>query len=294
MTLPPRFALGLSLLCSAGLSSAQIPDVLVKLDVLLHYRTEQGGRTTVRAYDSLGRYGTAGLSFTLEPGFQVIISQRFQKIKGNADDDQLDALYIEDRGLWRFGKQLMPFGQNGLLRESVYGGRWETTLGGEGVPASLAACDGGRGLQRGIIGRVGSRLGFSFAVGNRFGIDASSLTVIRSPEDSPGRHRGYREVYGIDFGRKLGRFDVRVEHVRFQKGETDEDESRQVTDITLELEDEPGRKIGVGWSRDSLTRSDFLRLQGSLNLAEGLFLEPILQFKEGEVKRFGVSMRLRL
>jgi hypothetical protein len=149
--------------------------VLFKADVILHYRSEQGKRTTFKAYDSLGNYSTVGLQFTLEPGFEVIVTQRLQQIRGNADNDQIHELYIEDRGYWRLGKQVLPFGQNRLLRESVYAGRYETVLGFESLPAVLSVCDGGQGRQRGFVGRVGTRLGVSGAFGNHFGIDASSV-----------------------------------------------------------------------------------------------------------------------
>jgi len=286
------FALPLGLALAAG-ASAQVPDVIVKIDLLLNYRTEQGGRTFLRAYDSLGRYGTAGLSFTLEPGFQVLISQRLQKIRGNADDDQLDELYIEDRGYWKVGKQVMPFGKNSLLRESIYGARLETTLGTDALPASLAACDGGSGLQRGFIGRIGSRLGVSFAIGDHFGIDASSLTVIRRPEDSPGRHRGYKQIIGVDYSRKVGRLDLRIEHAWFRNGQTPLDESKEVTDVILALEPVPDKAIAVGWSKDSDETGSHFRIVGKWPVATTAWIEPILKMTDGEVKSFGVSVRSR-
>lgn len=276
-----------------GAASAQTPDVVVKFDFLLHYRTEQGGKTFLRAYDSLGNYGTVGLSFTLEPGFQVLVSQRLQKIKGNADDDQLDQVFIEDRGYWRMGKQVMPFGQNGLLRESVYGGRLETTLGDLALPASLAACDGGHGLQRGVMGRIGGRLGFSFAIGDRFGIDASSLTVIRRPEDSPGRNRGYKEILGFDYSQFVGRLSVRLEHATFRRGQTDEDLKREVTDVLVSLEPGPNKSLGFGWSRDSSERATYFRILGKAPVGDTAWVEPILKLSEGEIKSFGVSVRVR-
>ena len=63
---------------ATSLAVAQIPDVLIKIEPLFHFRTNRNGKTTFHLYDSLGNYGTVGLSFNLEPGFQVLVSQRLQ------------------------------------------------------------------------------------------------------------------------------------------------------------------------------------------------------------------------
>lgn len=275
------------------LATAQIPDVLVKVDGLLHYRSEAKGKTTLRAYDSLGNYGTVGLSFTLEPGFQVLIAQRFQAIDDSADEDQLDLMFVEDRGFWRVGKQIMPFGANGIVRENSYGARFETNLGSDALPASLAAVDGGTGRQRGVMGRVGTRLGFSFAIGNRFGLDPASFATFRRPEDSPGKGYGYREMYGVDYARKLGQLNVRVEHVVLRRPERDTDEDNSFTDIYLWLEPELRKTLGIGLGRDWEDNSTHIRVLAKIPAALGMWFEPMLLMKNGEVRSFGVSLRVR-
>lgn len=280
-------------LAVAAAGSAQIPDVLVKVDALFHYRSESKGKTTLRAYDSLGNYGTVGLSFTLEPGFQVLISQRFQAIDDSADEDQLDQMFIEDRGFWRLGKQIMPFGPNGLIRENSYGARFETNLGSDALPASLAAVDGGSGRQRGLMGRVGTRLGFSLAVGNRFGLDPSSFAFLRRPEDSPGKGRGYKEIYGIDYFRKFGNLNARVEHVVLTRPETGMDDEGAITDLYFWLEPEPRKSLGFGFSRNWEDHSTHWRLLAQIPASLGAWFEPVLLIKNGEVRSFGISLRVR-
>lgn len=274
-------------------ASAQIPDVLIKVEPLFHFRNDRNGKTTFHLYDSLGNYGTVGLSFNLEPGFQVLVSQRLQKIDGNADSDQLDLIYIEDRDLWRLGKQILPFGRNGLLKESVYGARFETNLGSEAFPASLAACDGGRGLQRGFIGRIGSRLGISFALGERFGIDASSLTVIRKPEDSPGKNRGYKQVVGVDYSRTIKSLILRTEHAWFRKGQTALDSDFDVTDISLSFEPDLRRGITLGFARNWNDGVNEYRLLGKFPAIEGTWIEPIILVRETGLRSIGFSLRVR-
>lgn len=281
-------------LALAALVQAQIPDVIVKFDPIFHYRTDREGKTTFRAYDALGNYGTVGLSFTLEPGFQVLVSQRLQTIPGNADDDQLDQIFIEDRGLWRVGKQLMPFGQNHLLRESANGARFETNLGSDALPASLAACDSGTGRQRGIMGRIGSDIGVSFAVGNRFGIDASSFAPLRPPEASPGRNRGYKEMFGGDFLRRFGNLQVSMEHVLLRNPETKLDEETEISDLLITFLGTGDRTLSLGWSRDWSSSDTDFRITGIFPVGGGAWIEPLLLTKSGKVRTFGFSLRVRM
>lgn len=289
-----RTILVFAALAVSTLASAQIPDVIVKFDPIFHYRTDREGKTTFRAYDALGNYGTVGLSFTLEPGFLVLVSQRLQTIAGNADDDQLDQIFIEDRGLWRVGKQLMPFGQNHLLRESAYGARFETNLGSDALPASLAACDSGSGRQRGLMGRIGSDLGVSFAVGDRFGIDASSFATLRPPEASPGRNRGFKEVYGGDFSRRYGNLEFSLEHVLLRAPETALDEKTEISDLLITFFGTDDRTISLGWSRDWSTSDTDFRVSGIFPVGGGAWIEPLLLTKSGKVRTFGFSLRVRM
>jgi hypothetical protein len=289
-----RAVIGLAALGACAVTaSAQIPDVIIKIDPLLHYREVPRGKDTLRGYDSLGNYGTVGLSFNLEPGFQVVVSQRLQKIKGNADGDQLDLLYIEDRGLWRVGKQILPFGRNQLLRESVYAARFETTLGSEAFPAVFAACDAGPGRQSGFTGRIGTRFGASFAIGEHFGIDASSFTSIRFPEESPGRGRGYNQIIGVDFAQNVGSLKFRAEHVWLQVGQTPQDENNEVTDVLILYEPDLRRSFAFGWARKWKRGEHEFRLLGKVPMGANVWLEPIVLVRGDKLRATGVSLRVK-
>ncbi len=280
-------------LAFATLVPAQIPDVLVKIDALLHYRAVGRKNGALHAYDSLGNYGTVGLTFTLEPGFQVFVAQRLEEIEGRAEDDQLDQIYIEDKGYWRVGKQRLPFGKGVLINENVSATRVDTYLGSDAVPAALAYCDGGKGLPKGAIGRIGSRLGLSFALGDHFGIDTASLTTFRFPEDAPGKGRGYRQIVGLDYGRNIGNVRLRAEYASLRRGNTAEDRDRRVSDFSIWLEPDPKRALGLGWSRDWDSGTNELRLQMRFMVGMGVWLEPILQMREEKVRAAGVSMRVK-
>ena len=108
----------------AGASAlAQIPDVTIKVDAGLTYRSVRNGETTLRWYDGFGKHSTVGLLFWLEPGWRVYVSERLQRIEGDGDNEQLDEYYVEDPGIWRLGKQYLPFGRGLLLRESARAAR---------------------------------------------------------------------------------------------------------------------------------------------------------------------------
>lgn len=288
-----RAGVAIGLVFASGGAFAQIPDVLIKIDAILHYRSVKGRGSSLHAYDSLGNYGTVGLSFTLEPGFRVYVAQRLEEIDNKAEDDQLDELYIEDKGYWRVGKQRLPFGRGAFINENASATRVDTYLGSDNLPAALAYCDGGEGRQKGFVGRLGSRLGVNFAVGDHFGIDTASLTTFHLPEDALGKGRGYRQIVGLDYGRDIGKIKLRTEVADLRKGETEEDEDRRVSDVIFWLEPDAGRAMGIGWSRDWSAGVNEFRLQFRFAAGMGVTIEPILQVRDETVRSVGVSMRAR-
>ena len=205
-------ALALTSLCVA-----QVPDVQIKLDLSLAYRIDSLGQGRVRWYDYAGRYSTVGLRFTLEPGFKAVVTERLGKIPGNSDAEQLDEYFIEDPGLWRLGKQYIPFGR-GLVRESVIAARGETNLFLEGIPVVAALCDGGTGRPRGVSGRIGGRVGLSVLVGEYFGASSTSFSPFHVPETSPGSRRGYGFAIGCDGSKRLGSWTIAGEAVALRRG----------------------------------------------------------------------------
>lgn len=275
-----------------ALSFAQSPDVVVRLDVNPNYQIDSGGVSRFRWYDPLGKHSTVGISMILEPGFRLLVTERLQRMPG--DDDQLDEWYLEDEGNWRVGKQYLPFGRQGILRESALAARVDTNLVIEGLPIALAACDAGPGRQRGLTGRLGGRIGLSFAVGSRFGAQGTSLGVVRDPDLAPGEGRGYRQVIGLDFWRRLGSWRVQGEAAFFRAGQTSLDKDMSVTDLQFSQGRATLNTFTLGWSRDWAAVGDIYRAQAHVLMARSLWLEPILRFKGDRFFDFAVSLRAKL
>jgi hypothetical protein len=118
--------------------------------------------------------------------------------------------------------------------------------------------------------------------------------VVRRPEDSPGKDRGYKQIVGADYGKSLGRnLSFKAEHMWLRNGETDLDPNHEVTDFLLTLEPEPQKSVSIGWSRDTNQDGNFFRLQGKLPAAESAWLEPILLMKDNGLRSFGISLRVK-
>ncbi len=281
----------------ASFGASQVPDLSFQLDLRPNYRTEVHGPTTFRWYDVRGRHSTVALQFILEPGLTMRIAQKLQRIPNDGDDSQLDEYYVEDRGSWRIGKQYLPFGRQ-LLRESVVAARSDTDLFLEAVPVSLAVFDGGVGKPRGGMARLGgkvggSEFGLSVAFGHHLGIGGPSLTVVRLPEETPGKGRGYRTALGADYSQKLGPFFFVGEVVRLMDGDTPLDETQTVWDLSLTLEPSRYRRFTVGYSRVLEESLDFLRIEASIFVTQGLRVEPVVRYREGAIYDFSVGMNLR-
>jgi hypothetical protein len=278
----------------ATVASSQVPDVVIKLSARLDYRAETKGATTLRLYDTLGRHSTVSLGFRLEPGFHAVVSQRLQRIPRDGDPDQIDEYYLEDEGIWRVGKQYLPFGTEKILRESVLGVRGDTSLLFEGLPIRVAACDGGPGRQRGFVGRVGGDIGLSAAVGDHFGISGSSLTLIRRPEDSPGKGHGYKHVFGADFTKRKDIFAFAGELVVLRSPNRKTDQEENILDLSVTVEPSRYRAFTLGWTRATEERTDFYRLQGSIYVTRNIFAEPMIRYRNGSPYDFSLIVWLRL
>lgn len=287
---------GLTGLCLGlvGLGSAQTPDVRLQFDLRPTYRSEgTGGAPYLRLYDPLGRYSTLGVSLLTEPGFRVSIVQRLSRIGGENDGSGLDEAFIEDEGLWRVGKQYLPFGATRLIRESVLAARGDTDLFIEGLPIAAALVDGGDGQPRGAVVRIGSRIGFSVAYGRRFGAAATSLTAVRRPEESPGRGRGYRLMFGADVARRIAKLRLFAEVVAMRDGETPLDPDRVVYEIGGDIGIARRATVGFSFARDSAAGVSFFRLSAEIPVERRAVVEPFIRFDGGGVRDLAVTLRLR-
>lgn len=283
----------LAVLGVAASATAQVPDVRVRVDAALTYRGEGEGPTSLRLYNTQGRYSTVGLTFFLETGFRAYVSQRLERISGDVDNDLLDEYYLEDEGIWRVGKQYLPFGSGQILRESVVAARGETNLIFEGLPVTVAVFDMGRGRQRGYVGRLGSRIGASLAIGHHIGIAGTSLTQIRFPEDAPGRGRGYRLAYGIDGYKVLGTVTLRGEALALRDGETNLDTDISLIDLSATYAPNRRQAITLGFTRGGSGFGDVVRLGASAALDDKVSIEPLVRFRSDHLFDLSVSMRFR-
>lgn len=278
----------------SGLASAQFPDVQIKLDLRPTYLSSRGGRTTFRWYDPMGRHSTVGVILTLEPGYRFYVAQRLQKIDGDPDRDQLDEMYLEDPGNWRIGRQYLPFGSKTILRECVMAAEAETQLVLAALPLDIAACDGGKGRQRGVVGRIGGRFGVSFAIGDHFGISGSAFNQIRNAFDSPGLGRGHRLALGADYVYGFGPFTVNAEYVALRRGETDDDPDHDISDLRVTYRSPwPRFRLSAAWSREWKAKEDFYRIEGEVPIGNKLSVLPFLRFSGGQWQDFGVTARVR-
>lgn len=277
-----------------GTVVAQAPDVTIKLDARLNYRTAGQDANTQRLYDYLGNYSIVSLSFKLEPGFRVYVGQKLQRFDGHKDDDLLDEYYIEDEGIWRVGKQYLPFGANRLVRESVFAARGDTNLLVEGLPIAAAYAQGESGRQEGIVGRIGGRLGFSVFYGDHFGIDGTTFATIRKPEHGLGRGRGFRQAYAVDYSKGFGSFNMVFEAVAFREGNRAIDEAFEAFDLSTTYTPSRYHNYTLGWTHRTNPSTHFLRTQANVFLTNRVYLEPMLRYRDGRFYDFNLAVRVRL
>ncbi len=278
----------------AGMVYAQAPDVTIKLDARLNYRSAERDANTQRMYDALGNYSIVSLSFKLEPGFRVYVGQKLQRFNGDKDNDLLDEYYIEDEGIWRAGKQYLPFGANRLVRESVFAARGDTNLLVEGLPIAAAYAQGEKGRQKGIVGRIGGRLGFSVFYGDHFGIDGTTLAYIRKPEHGLGKGRGFRQAYALDYSKGVGDLNVAIEAVAFRDGHRTVDEAFEAFDLSATYTPSPAHNYTLGWTHRTNPSTHFLRAQANIFLTNRVYLEPMVRYQDGNFYDFNVAVRVRL
>jgi hypothetical protein len=284
--------LGLAaVLASAG--QAQIPDVRIKVDATLSFRGEKNQASLFKAYSLMGRHSTVGLIFYLEPGFRGYISQKLQKFAGEVDEEPLEEYYIEDEGIWRVGKQFLPFGTGQVLREGVLAARADTNLVLEHFPISFALFDAGPDRQRGAVARIGTNYGFSAALGHHIGIASTSLNQIRRPEDSPGKGRGWEMVLGADYTRRVKDLTFRLEGLAFRRGETFLDADLDLGDVSVTWQKTRAYMLLAGWTRILPSGGDVFRLSGSFKMTNTMQLEPIIRFRNQGFYDAAIEMRVR-
>jgi len=280
------------LLCT--LASAQIPDVRFHLDLTGALVAVDNGPAKLELYDNLGRTSTLNLTFFLEPGLRAYASERIQQIENDPSRDPMEEYSVEDPGSWRVGKQFLPFGSGQILRDNVLAARGDTNLVFENLKITAAVCDGGSGLEQGVVARIGNRLGFSAAVGDHFGIAPTSLDFIRLPEDTPGAGRGWKQAYGIDASHKSGIFTTRADGVLLESGDTPMDRDTALSDISESILPNKYQSLTLGWTHDDENGIDFYRVVGTVQFTKTTTFAPMVRFRDGKLYDFTLELRVHL
>jgi hypothetical protein len=288
-----RVALGLTFLACAGLIQAQNPNVAFRVDLVPTYISSKGSDNRVRWYDALGRFSTVGFGINLETGHYVLVTERMARIRNDRDREQLDELYVEDPGLWRLGRQYLPFGAQGIYREVGNAIRIDSEKFAKHLVASIAVVDNGPGRTRGAIGRVGTRqAGLSLGWGERFGQSSTVLAVVRDVEQ-PLAGIGSRVLLGADVRLPAGALDVIAEHLLMRRGNSAKDVSRDVTDLRVSSQQNSAAKFVLGWSRDWTRKSDFYRIESELVVVKNVALKSLVRFEGGAWKDLSIGARIR-
>ena len=288
----PKSLLLLSFSLSPLSSLAQAPDVRVRLDLALTFDYQDDVSQSARLYTPLGRPSTVALSAFLESGYNVVVSERLQRLPQDAEGDIIDEGYFEDPGIFRVGKQYLPFGAGRLLRESVAAARVDSNLIAEGVPVAFAGVQNGKDRQNGVLLRVGRNLGASYAGGAHFGIAGTSLGVIRHPEDAPGRGGGWRQVFGFDASRRYGKVSLSAEFASFNGGPQ---RPISVFDAEASISNDAYRSIGVGFTQTfGGSDASLVRLFGRVHASRNIDVEPLLRLKNGDLFDLAATLRFRL
>lgn len=282
----------LMLLGAYAVSHAQVPDVSIVTDV--RFVVEQNKKESrARFYDLFGRHSTVTLNLNLETGYVARLSERFSRIDGDTASDQLEVAYISAPGLWKLGRIEAPFGRRFLVREYALGAELETFIVFDNLPVRVAAVNNGDRRARGVVGRLGEKIGVSLAIGNHFAASGTSLSAIRRPEDAPGIDRGYQTILGADAHFTVGDTTISGEFLSLRRGHTAADVREDLLDITVAATSPDHRLVAsVSWTRGFLQRKNYYRAEAELAVSPKASLIGYARFIPG-YRSIGVGGRLR-
>lgn len=288
-----RSAVVLGLAAFAVPGAGQVPDLSVKLDLAATYR-DNGSNRTVRLFDPFGGFSSLSFRGTLETGFRFTVVQKLQRARQDGEADGFEEYYLEDEGIWRLGKQFLPFGRQSLYREAALAARGEATLFFEGLPFQVALVDAGKGRQSGVIGRVGEAFGLSAAFGRHFGIHGTSFALTEELERGRGRGSGYRQMLGADYAQRIGSGTAAFEYLSVSQGERPGSPNRQRWDLSYRasLGQDGSVLVGVTWLQEE--EATLIRFRGSIPAGKNLVLEPYVRSRDGKAWDGGLTMRVKL
>jgi hypothetical protein len=290
-----KYSLAALFVFASAVSQAQVPDIIIAIDLRPTILFGEGRNTQLRWFDSYAFPSTVGFKGRLADGNRFTVTQRLARQIGNGDPDQVDEFFFEAPGDWKVGKQSLPFGQHSLYRETAPALRLHTNLVFEDAPLDFAVTDAGTGRPRGFAGRLGKNTGLSFAVGENFGVQDTAFAILREDIKGAGKNNGYRSIYGLDTVLFKYPFTFEGELIFAQQGHSLMDEDLSISDIRAIYQMPNGRdKISAAWAREWRNQTDSFRLDGEFVLVNQVVLMPHVRFGSRGLGQFGTTIRFRL
>lgn len=287
------FGLVAALLATSA-TFAQSPNVTFGLDLNSEVELLPNGKVRLRFHDENGNYSRVRFGASFDNGLSVRVFQKIERIDGDADASTLDEAYVERPGDWRAGKQYLPFGTGRIVKESALAAKIDMEILFADMPISLAFADAGSDRQRGFCARFGDNIGFSIAQGQRFGINASSFTQIRSAEHSPGKKRGYDSIIGADATKQTGGWTMSAEWVRLREGETAQDNDEDLLNGLVSYQFPYGPLVQIEATAQFNNRRLHYGFSAEVPISSNAFLSPSVRFLDGEGWHCSATLRVRL
>ncbi|MBX3096543.1 MAG: hypothetical protein KF812_06755 [Fimbriimonadaceae bacterium] len=247
----------------------------------------------LRWFDQNATASIVGIRLLLINGSRVKLTQRITRLPGDGDPGYIDEAYIERRGVWRAGRQWIPFGRGAIVHETMTGVRFDTRLV-FGNEAAAVAFDNGVGRSRGVALRAGDAIGFSVASGNHLGIGPATLTEIDGVTGGFGRGGGYRLLLGGDAQFVFAGLNWQGEHVVFLDPERASDSSFSASNLSFTVGlPISGWKTRLSWSRRWDRESDQFGVSIDAPAEAGIVYRGYLGLRSGTIFRggFGVTIK---
>jgi len=276
-------------------AQAQTPDIIIAIDLRPTFLWGDGRNAELRWFDAYALPSTVGFKGRMADGNRFAVTQRLARHLGDGDPDQVDEFYFESPGDWKIGKQVLPFGQHSLYRETTPALRLNTQLVFEDAPLDFAVTDAGTGRPRGVTGRIGRNTGLSFALGENFGVQDTAFAILRKDIRGAGKNRGYRSIYGLDTVLFKYPLTFEGEIILARQGHSASDEDLNISDLRAIYQMPNGKdRITAAWAREWRSNVDSFRLDGEFVLLNQVVLMPHVRFGSRGLGQFGTTIRFRL
>lgn len=251
----------------------------------LYFMNRQLGAKSAdfHAYDDQGHFSIFSLQASTEQGLHAYVSERLERPSHDPDRDSLEQYYLEDPGVWRIGKQYLPFGGGHILNDLALAVRSDQTIAIWGLPVTVIGADNGRGRTQGVAVSLGGNFGLAAAVGQNFGISSSSLLAVRLPDASPGVGNGYKRIYDAWYRESRRDSGFWLEAASLQMGDSLQTKDDFVVSAGVVFTPFKGKSFTLSAAHDSSQRADFYAVSSSFRVNKSMTLLPFIRFKNGQL-----------